>query len=589
VLDDLERRVEHTMAFIAGIDIAEGQALKLGTVQGEVVPTTATDDDVIGAARATALAGATVDVIVWGHVAEMTAGGPIAAHAPVMPTALGFVDDLDPDTIARFGFALQSADALGDAVDVLMTGGASGVSSGGGGTSEAVGTTAAATLYVETTGSDATGDGSVGAPFATIQAALDSLPKFLRHLVDIRIGLGNFVGFWVHGFVTDPAIPGNMCGLRIRGTLADATLSTGTASGTISAVATGAAVSDVTFSTVTDSTQSWTVDELKGLLLEIVTGTSATSILPIVSNTATTITVAATTAFGGAAGTYRVRDWGTAITTGAASGPSVVASNATNQSPTSATAGITVGPQMASDVISMLRIEEIKSAPTSATSSLLNHGCSAVVSRCRLSGGTSNVVNWFTGNGGGAAANFLTACTVVPSNGTTGILFQGTGSGRSLNCVIYPASGTPTNMISFSGSGGTNTVTACSVTGGGTGLSISGAGGQMTLASKFSSQVTGVAKTSATGRETTNLTGVVSVNSCTTGLAVAGPSFGTLAVGGSGNTTAISLSLGARLVITAASAVSGTVTVDGITTTLAEMRAATPKLIATAYGSWLAE
>lgn len=95
-----------------------------------MVPTTATDDDVIGASRAAALQGAVVDVIVWGHVAEMTAAGPIAAHAAVMPTATGLVDDLDPDVVPRFGFALQAADQAGDTIDVLMVGGASGVGGG---------------------------------------------------------------------------------------------------------------------------------------------------------------------------------------------------------------------------------------------------------------------------------------------------------------------------------------------------------------------------------------------------------------------------------------------------------------------------
>ncbi len=48
-------------------------------------------------------------------------------------------------------------------------------------------------LYVSTTGNDTTGDGTSGAPFATIQKAIDSLPKWLDgHMASIDIKAGTY-------------------------------------------------------------------------------------------------------------------------------------------------------------------------------------------------------------------------------------------------------------------------------------------------------------------------------------------------------------------------------------------------------------
>lgn len=48
-------------------------------------------------------------------------------------------------------------------------------------------------LYVSTAGNDVTGDGTSGAPFATIQKAIDSLPKWLDgHMASIDIKAGTY-------------------------------------------------------------------------------------------------------------------------------------------------------------------------------------------------------------------------------------------------------------------------------------------------------------------------------------------------------------------------------------------------------------
>ncbi len=57
------------------------------------------------------------------------------------------------------------------------------------------------TLYVTTTGSDTSGDGTSAKPFATIQKALDSVPKNLgNNDVRVYIGAGTYAGFNIIGF-----------------------------------------------------------------------------------------------------------------------------------------------------------------------------------------------------------------------------------------------------------------------------------------------------------------------------------------------------------------------------------------------------
>ncbi len=172
-------------------------------------------------------------------------------------------------------------------------------------------TTAAITYNVSASGSDVTGDGSVTLPFATIQYILDQLPKILRHQVTIKVGVGNFPGVAIHGFVSDPANNTLPTGLLIQGTLVNATVATGTATGTFTNKVAGATTS-ATFVVLTDSGQSWTTNDLKGKLLEVLTGTNAGVIYPIASNTATTVTLTKDST-GGIGGIYAIRDWGVLV------------------------------------------------------------------------------------------------------------------------------------------------------------------------------------------------------------------------------------------------------------------------------------
>lgn len=140
------------------------------------------------------------------------------------------------------------------------------------------------TLYVETTGSDSN-PGTAAKPFLTVQAALNYLKPFLiAAVVQIRVGIGTFDGFSVPDIKIQNR--GNITGsLSVIGTMGLATLSTGSATGT--ATSTSA-------NTVNDTGQSWTSSELIGKYS--LSGTIGVNELynPIVSATSTSF-VAVTT------------------------------------------------------------------------------------------------------------------------------------------------------------------------------------------------------------------------------------------------------------------------------------------------------
>jgi hypothetical protein len=135
------------------------------------------------------------------------------------------------------------------------------------------------TYYVTAAGSDSTGNGSSGAPWKTIQYAVNQIPKNIEHNVIIDVGAGTFAGFRVTGFTVQ-----DQASFIIRGTTSAFSPATGTASGTFTSSTHSATAAKAT---ATDSGQSWTVDNLKGKLLKI-----GSEYRWIVSNTATVITYA---------------------------------------------------------------------------------------------------------------------------------------------------------------------------------------------------------------------------------------------------------------------------------------------------------
>lgn len=57
-------------------------------------------------------------------------------------------------------------------------------------------TTGALTIYVDAAGSDVTGDGSAGSPYATVEKADQDIPEIIRHECKILVAAGNYASGW---------------------------------------------------------------------------------------------------------------------------------------------------------------------------------------------------------------------------------------------------------------------------------------------------------------------------------------------------------------------------------------------------------
>jgi hypothetical protein len=156
-------------------------------------------------------------------------------------------------------------------------------------------------LFVDPTGNDTNACTAAGtSACASISGALFKLPRFIRHAVSIAVAAGAYsTSFNVQDLSLDPNVT-----MTIDGDTVLAALSTGTPTGTFTAVTLNTAAS---LATLTDTGQSWTVNELQGLFV-VVSGQT----LPIVSNTATTISVNVAT--GVTPGAYEIRRPGPVIT-----------------------------------------------------------------------------------------------------------------------------------------------------------------------------------------------------------------------------------------------------------------------------------
>lgn len=171
-----------------------------------------------------------------------------------------------------------------------------------------VATSATLALYV---GVDGGSDGNPctdsAAPCLTIQGAVDKIPMVIAHPVTVDIAAGSYTGFRFYNHTIVPATSTPGAYVAIRGAAhSNVTPATGTATGTFTSVATDATVG---FHVVTDSGATWTVNDFASRFLSLTSGTGIGQICPIISNTATAITVSCTFSPAPVAGT------GYAITT----------------------------------------------------------------------------------------------------------------------------------------------------------------------------------------------------------------------------------------------------------------------------------
>ena len=135
------------------------------------------------------------------------------------------------------------------------------------------------TYYVETTGSDTTGDGSVSKPFATIQKAVNVLPDHLTKDVTIYVGEGSFAGATIQK-TADYAVR-----LVIKGT-------------GINVIESEMSVANSSREYLQVTGKTWEIDEFKLNWVRATAGNGylnldySSNLYPIVSNTANTIRVA---------------------------------------------------------------------------------------------------------------------------------------------------------------------------------------------------------------------------------------------------------------------------------------------------------
>ncbi len=177
-------------------------------------------------------------------------------------------------------------------------------------------------LYVDPLGSDANACTNTGTSACkTIQGCINKIPKLLRHRAVCTVAAGNFDNFAVSGFGTDVGIQRVTAGLLIDGTLSTSTgLTSGTASGTATA---GSAGTTNVFGTMTDGSQSWTVDNLQGRFVTITAGTGVGQVRTVCSNSASIITICGTWATTPVNGTtYVIQDSATNINTCGVTPPS---------------------------------------------------------------------------------------------------------------------------------------------------------------------------------------------------------------------------------------------------------------------------
>lgn len=126
----------------------------------------------------------------------------------------------------------------------------------------------------------------------TLAGAFSKLPRFIRNNVTITVAAGTYAEALnlANGLVID-----NGVSVTVTGALGLFTPATGSNSGSTTA---SAAASSSGTASITDSTQTWTVNDLKGRFVNFTSGALSGQQFPITSNTATTLSMAGSTAAG---------------------------------------------------------------------------------------------------------------------------------------------------------------------------------------------------------------------------------------------------------------------------------------------------
>jgi hypothetical protein len=397
------------------------------------------------------------------------------------------------------------------------------------------------TLYVETTGNDLN-PGTADKPFKTIQAAIDLVAgRPIKAAVTVLVGPGTFDGFSVNNIQIPDNTTGGVAGsFTIKGSVAASTLTTGTATGT----ATGGADTYLV-----DSTQNWTPGELKGKFLVMPLSFNGSRHVSIFDNTSDTIYF--TNQSTGAGMTYTIQEPTTWIS------KTVATSTVANATCVSVGGG---NDCRSSTQIVVQNLGFNVSSGSAITASALAGG-SFLIDGCKIITSGSGVAVVSTGMG----VLSISFCSIETSGtGTQISLGSGFSTRVAFNSYIRKTGavgGTAVSLILN---------TYCSMT-----------------AAVIENFATGVRVGSGTSVSTgagLAMTNSASCKNCTVGIDVSGK--GAVAYFNSpqyivhtNNTTWLSVSKGASATISSITPTGSSteISVDGTTTTLAAMRALSPK------------
>lgn len=457
-------------------------------------------------------------------------------------------------------------------------------------------TTGPLSLYVSSTGSDANSCLTVGSPCLTIQAALARVPKRIFHPVTVTVGAGTFAGFNINGFTIHPAANESLGSyLDVRGTLINATLGSGTSTGTISSTVGG---SITAWGTITDSGQAWTPNALRGMHVVITGGARSGDKYVVADNSGTQITVAANVGSSGAlpGSTYAIQVPGTVINS--APVPRVargVQTSATTTSAIDMTSAVAVFDNSVTQSNTNFVLRMMRLTASSGGGTLLNvtdtHGGQYTFRDLDFvtSGGFYGYSVAFDSTATGTM-NLRTSYALV-GDSSAGFLTDFASGHNSIVKAVVVAGG-PYGIKSTFPQGFNSTAnylvgqSSGSVVVNGPGA-FTDTGSRITCSSTASGNVgirsSGLGYPIAISADSTDISG------CNVAVQlVAGDRFTTTtAVTGTGNTTAIKVMSGAVFQSTSATSITGgtEISLDGSAYTFAQLRAASPKLLTNTYGS----
>jgi hypothetical protein len=444
------------------------------------------------------------------------------------------------------------------------------------------------TIYVNgSTGNDANA-GTIGAPVATISAGLKLIPKTVAHKVKLSIAAGNYAGASVAPFqITPNRSISQDSWLFIEGALADVGVS-----GTLTGVT---AASGATFATFTDSALSLTVDAHRGQLVEITSGTGSTGTLgrpvrhKIVSNTSNTFTVLGSGLTAPTSGSgYKLVDCATVINSGTAP---TAATNTPGAVSVPATAAF--GLSFVGSFGVSYAVHNIKFTMSASMSRGVLMGEPRVAfTHCRFDASSGTVFGVTNGSFQiplGTPVFFGCSSDLTGTSNSSFLSLTSTGGGGALPSPNMTSCHLRGGLIPLNLGGNyvgpviNNCLIENSTS---SAVNMFGCGLAQIVNSRFVGCVrafNAVESATAGLGGTTFALSSCDISTCTTGLLMTGAFVGCYLtnVSGTGNTTFLQMSRGARAVIASNVTATGTteVSIDGAASDFATMRGASPKVV----------